>query len=56
MKKLTRERVVSIICRRLADATDDVVLREQFLSLHQGFLEYARHLDTRERIVSAPGG
>ena len=36
-------------CRRLADVTDDIPLRTQFLSLHQGFLEYARHLETRER-------
>jgi hypothetical protein len=40
-------------CRRLAEVTEDIPLREQFLSLHHGFLEYARHLEAREQAGSA---
>jgi hypothetical protein len=36
-------------CRRLADGTDDVPLKTQLINLSESFLEYARHLETRER-------
>jgi two-component system response regulator FixJ len=40
-------------CRRRAEATDDIPLREQFLSLHRGFLRHARQLEAREQICPA---
>ncbi len=39
-------------CRRLAEVTEDIPLREQFLSLHHGFLEYARQLEARKQTSS----
>lgn len=43
-------------CRRLADATDDVPLKAQFLNLSESFREYARHLEVRERSGTATAG
>ena len=34
-------------CRQLAAATDDLPLRVQFLSICEGFLEYAKQLERR---------
>jgi len=42
-------------CRRLAEATDDAPLKAQLVNLSEGFLEYARHLETRERTVPGRG-
>jgi hypothetical protein len=39
-------------CRRLAEVTEDIALREQFLSLHHRFLKYARQLEAREQTGS----
>lgn len=39
-------------CRRLVEVTEDIPSREQFLSLHHGFLEYARQLEAREQTGS----
>jgi hypothetical protein len=38
-------------CRRLAETTDDTVLKEQFFHLSRSFLEYAKHLEACGRTL-----
>ncbi len=39
-------------CRRRAEETEDSPLREQFLSLHQGFLRHARQIEAHEQTIA----